>query len=106
LEKDPQRKQEIEKAAKTLEEGGSQFMIFGLFLVAMGGLGIACGVLLIMQKAQLLVLGVGVGQIAADVISCMLLNHVGITNILAFVAGALVIVAALTYPKAPPVVTT
>jgi len=104
-EKDAKKKAEAQEGAKALQAGGSVLLFIGLFLLAMFGLGIACGVVLIMARAQLFALTVGVGQIAIDAITCYLWGHVGITNILAFVAGALVIIAALTYPKARPVAT-
>ena len=92
-------REKAKAAADKIETAGIKFQLQGLFLLAMGGMGIAAGVMLFRAKAASFVLLVGVLQIVADGISCALLQHVGVTNIVAMAVGALVILTALTYPR-------
>ena len=97
-----QERQQAQAAAKTVGVVGSAAIALGAMFLVMGGLGIACGVVLFTQKAATFALVVGLLQIAADAISCFLWFTVGPINLLAFVAGFLVIVAALSYQRPVP----
>jgi hypothetical protein len=95
-------RERAQEAAKTVGVVGTAAMALGAMFLVVGGLGIACGVVLFMEKAATFALVVGLLQIAAEAVSCFLWFTVGPINLLAFVAGFLVIVAALSYRKPMP----
>jgi hypothetical protein len=95
-------RERAQEAAKTVGVVGTAAMALGAMFLVVGGLGIACGVVLFMEKAATFALVVGLLQIAAEAVSCFLWFVVGPINLLAFVAGFLVIVAALSYRKPMP----
>lgn len=94
---------EAREVAKKAQATGGKWTMFGLFLLAMSGLGIACGVVLFREKAAIFVMIVGGLQIVADIIGCAMWSHVGVTNIFALAVGAFVIFVGSTYlPKSTP----
>ncbi len=92
----------IQTAGKTIQAKGAQWTLLGLFQLAVGGLGIAAGVVLFQAKAAIFAMVVGGLQILADLISCVSWASVGVTNILAIAVGGFVIYVGSTYMKALP----
>jgi hypothetical protein len=95
-----------QKAAQTLATGGQAIggglMVFGFFLLAMAGLGIAAAVVLFREKAPTFALVVGVLELIACAIGLVLWMGANIlTTLPGIVAGVFVIIAALGYRGKP-----
>lgn len=82
--------------AKKLTENAGMIAIFGIFLLVLGGLQIAGGVVLFIQKAATFALVVGVLGILGE-LGGIFLTAFGITNILGLVASVLVILSSKSY---------
>jgi hypothetical protein len=96
--------QQVEKDAHKVEVAGGMLALFGVFLLVLSGLGIACAVVLFLRRGAVFALLVGLLQISAEVISYVLWSSVGWTNGVAILAAVFVIVGALSYlgkPAAP-----
>jgi len=91
----PQPHGEIE----VLVEAGSFLQLLGFALVILFALTLAAGILLFMAKAPTFVMAVGALQILADLASCVMLEHIGVLNIVGLITGALAIAAALSINK-------
>lgn len=93
--------EDAKKAAEELATGakkaGAMWTAYGAFLLVLAGMGIATGVVLFREKAAMFAIVTGALQVAADGISVVSWGHVGITNLLGFAAGALAILAAMSY---------
>ena len=105
--KDITKKQaeDIAKGLQGVQSFGTTRTPFGIFLLVLGGLGIAAAVVLFMAKASIFALIVGVLQIVAEVVS-VVIGFAPVMVSLPFalpglITGIFVIVAALFfYPKA------
>ncbi len=85
-----------------LRIGAGMAKTFGVFLLALFGMGIAAGVVLFMGKAATFALLVGVLQVIADGLSAFFWSHIGVTNLIGIGAGVLVIVAAISIKGRSP----
>lgn len=84
---------ELSEAGGMLAVGGAAIAAFGIFLMVLGGLEIAGGVLLFMSKAATFVLVVGVLELLATVASGLMTGF-GIMSAFSIIAGILIIVGA------------
>ena len=95
---------QAQAATDTLKFAGSIGLAFGAFLWVLTGLAIACGVVLFREKAAVFALIVGVLQLMAEGVPLATFGF-NPFQIPGIVAGILVIVAAVSYPKKQPAMT-